>query len=127
MFLKQSLKKLATVWVNAKLVKKKSKVYWHMVFPISSIKMPAFRFITIHAELCGLFPECKGFSYLLVCINRFTRYIAVYSLCNLKTKSVIIGINSFISTFGQMQHLKSKQWSATDLQVASGLSQIFGM
>ena len=55
------------------------------------------------------------FSNLLVCIDRFTRFISVYPLRNLKTESVIIGINSFISTFGQMQHLRVEngvQWTS---------------
>jgi len=93
----------------------KSKVYRHVVSPISSIKMPASRFNTIHADLCGPYPESQGYSYLLVCIDRFTRFISVYPLRNLRTESVIIGMNSFISTFGQMQHLRvdnGVQWTS---------------
>ena len=57
-------------------------------------------------QICvGPFSNVNDFHTLLVCIDRFARFISVYPLRNLKTESVIIGINSFISTFGQMQHL----------------------
>ena len=93
----------------------KSKVYRHVESPNSSIKMPASRFATVHVDLYGLFPESQGFLCLLVFIDRFTRFILVYPLRNLKTESVIIGINSFISTFGHLQHLQVSngvQWTS---------------
>ena len=84
----------------------KTKVYRHVVSPISSIKMPASCFATIHADLCGLFLECQEFSNLLVCIDWFTSFISVSPLHNLKTEFVIIGVNSFINTYGHLQHLR---------------------
>ena len=38
-----------------------SKAYRHVVSLISSIKMLAPHFATIHADLCGPFPKCKNF------------------------------------------------------------------
>ena len=93
-----------------------SKVYRHVVSPIASAKMPDARFDTIHANLCGLFPECQGFSYLLVCIDRFSRFVTAYPLRNAKSESVVLGINSFVSMFGQMRILRvdnGVQWNST--------------
>ena len=93
-----------------------SKVYRHVVSPIASAKMPDARFDTIHADLCGPFPECQGFSYLLVCIDRFSRFVTAYPLRNAKSESVVLGINSFVSMFGQMRILRvdnGVQWNST--------------
>ena len=93
----------------------RTKVVRHVVSPIASAKMPKSRFTTVHADLCGPYPECQGFSYLLVCIDRFTRFVSVYPLRNLRTESAIIGINSHVATFGQMQTLRvdnGVQWTS---------------
>ena len=52
-----------------------SKVYRQVVSPIVSRKMPTARLDTVHAELCGPYPKCQGFFYLLVCIDRFSRFV----------------------------------------------------
>ena len=93
----------------------KTKIFRHVVSPISSAKMPTSRFSTIHADLCGPYPCCQGFSYLLVCIDRFTRFVSAYPLRDIKTESVIIGMNAHIGTFGQMQILRvdnGVQWNS---------------
>ena len=92
----------------------RTKVVRQVVSPISSAKVPKSRFTTAHADLCSPYPECQGFSYLLVCIDRFTRFVSVYLLRNFRTKSAIIGINSHVATFGQMQTLRvdnGVQWT----------------
>ena len=93
----------------------KTKVYRHVISPIAPAKMPATRFSTVHADLCGPYPECQGYSYLLVCVDRFTRFVSAYPLQNIKTESVIVGMNSYLSTFGQMQSLRvdnGVQWTS---------------
>ena len=89
-----------------------TKVVRHVVSPISSAKMPKSRFTT---DLCGPNSEFQVFSYLLACIGRFTRFVSVYPLRNLTTESAIIGINSHVTTFGQMQPLRldnGVQWTS---------------
>ena len=84
----------------------RSKVYRHVVSPIASCKIPTARLDTVHTDLCGPYPECQEFFYLLVYIDRFSRFVTTYSLCNIQTESVIIGMNAYISTFGQMRVLR---------------------
>ena len=91
------------------------KVYRHVVSPIASCKMPTARLETVHADLCVPYPECQGFSYLLVCIDRFSRFVTAYHLRNIQTESVIIGMNAYIRTFGQMRVLRvdnGVQWTS---------------
>ena len=93
-----------------------SKVYRHVISPTASVKMPDDRFDTIHADLCGPFPDCQGFSYLLVCIDRFSRFVTAYPMRNAKSEFVVLGINSFVSMFGQMLILRVNygvQWNST--------------
>ena len=77
--------------------------------------MPTARLDTVHADLCGPYSECQGFSYLLVCIDRFSRFVTAYPLLNIQTESVIIGMNAYMSTFGQTRVLRvdnGVQWTS---------------
>ena len=46
----------------------------HTVTPFSCFSLPETRFDKIHIDLVGPLPSSKGFSYLLTCIDRFTRW-----------------------------------------------------
>ena len=52
--------------VKACISCQRAKISRHIISPLTSCKMPPARLDTIHADLCGLFPECQGFSHLLV-------------------------------------------------------------
>ena len=91
------------------------KVYRHDVSPIVSCKMPTARLNTVHADLCGPCPECQRFSYLLVCIDKFLRFVTAYPLRNIQTESLVIDMNAYIVTFGQMRVLRvdnGVQWTS---------------
>ena len=97
----------------------RSKVYRHVVLPITSGKMITARLDTVHADLCGPYPECQGFSYFLVCIDRFSRFVIAYPPCNIQAELVIIGMNTCISIFGQMRVLRvdnEVQWTSNLLK-----------
>lgn len=53
---------------------KKSKVQRHTRAPLGSFPFPEARFSHIHLDVVGPLPPSKGFSYLLTCIDRFTRW-----------------------------------------------------
>ena len=92
--------------VKACISCKRAKISRHIISPLTSCKMPPARLDTIHANHCGAFPECQGFSHLLVCIDRFSRFIFTFPLQNIRATTVIVGINSFVSIFGQMRTLR---------------------
>ena len=101
--------------VRACTSSQRSKIYRHVVSPIVSCKMSTTRLDTVHADLCGPYPECQEFLYLLVCIDKFSRFVTSYPLRNIQAETVIIGMNAYISIFGQMRVLRvdnGVQWTS---------------
>ena len=49
-------------------------MHQHTVTPLGSFSVPEARFDHVHLDIVGPFPTCKGYSYLLTCVDRFTRW-----------------------------------------------------
>ena len=78
----------------------KAKTARHTVKPIASIPMPNGCFEHLNLDIAGPFPSSKGNSYVLVCIDPFTRWIEAFPMPDMTTASVIQCLNSHIQTFG---------------------------
>ena len=51
----------------------RAKVGRHVISPLTSIAMLTERFNHIQVDICGPFPSSQGFSYLFICVDRYTR------------------------------------------------------
>ena len=61
-------------WTRACLQCQRSKVQRHNTAPLIPFSTPDVRFYRVHLDLVGPFPPSKGYSYLLTCIDCFTRW-----------------------------------------------------
>uniref|UniRef100_L7LZ63 RNA-directed DNA polymerase n=1 Tax=Rhipicephalus pulchellus TaxID=72859 RepID=L7LZ63_RHIPC len=61
-------------WTRECLACQRSKVQRHTVTPLGSFPLPDCRFAHVHVDIVGPLPLCQGQSYLLTCIDRFTRW-----------------------------------------------------
>ena len=52
----------------------RAKIQYHVRSPLSSFPALKAPFQIVHVDLVGLLPSSQGFSYLLTCINHFTRW-----------------------------------------------------
>ena len=59
-------------WARSCLQCQRTKVHQHTVTPLGSFSVPEARFDHVHLDIVGPFPPCKGYSYLLTCVDRFT-------------------------------------------------------
>ncbi|BHF80886.1 hypothetical protein SprV_0702401400 [Sparganum proliferum] len=60
-------------WTRACLGCQRNKVQWHNKAPIGTFPTPDARFSHIHLDIVGPLPLSNGCSYLLTCVDRFTR------------------------------------------------------
>ena len=66
-------------WARSCLQCQRTKVHQHTVTPLATFATPDARFDHVHLDLVGPLPPCKGFSYLLTCVDRFTHWPEAFS------------------------------------------------
>ena len=78
----------------------RSKTTRHVVSAKLPITMPNSRFERINCDIAGPFPPSNGFSYVLLCIDPFTRWIEAFPMPDQTTNSVIQSLNFHMQYFG---------------------------
>ena len=84
-----------------------AKTTRHVVSPVSSIPMPNCRFQRISIDIAGPFPSSRCQSYILVCVDPFTRFVETFPMPDQTTESVIQSLNLHLQYFGAALEIHS--------------------
>ena len=88
-------------WTRTCLQCQRAKIQHHTSTPIGQFPPPDARFAHVHIDLVGPLPPCKGFTYLLTCVDRFTRWPEVIPLTDMTAASVAQAfLSGWIARFG---------------------------
>jgi len=107
-------------WTRSCLQCQCAKVHRHTVTPLAIFNTPDIRFNHVHIDLVGPLPTSHGCTYLLTCVDRFTRWPEAILISNSTADTVAQAfVNGWIARFGmpttiptdQGQQFESALWT----------------
>ena len=114
-------------WAKTCLHCQQSKVQRHTVAPHGTFMTPDSRFDNIHIDIVGPLPPSRGYTYLLTCIDRFTRWPEAIPIFNASAESVAQAfMTTWISQFGIPSTVTTDRGKQFESTLWSNLMQLLG-
>ncbi|GAA55185.1 retrovirus-related Pol polyprotein from transposon 412 [Clonorchis sinensis] len=95
------MQKEIRAWAKQCLDCQKSKIHRHAISPTGVFQLPDSRFRHVHIDLVGPLPPSRGFTHILTCVDRFTRWPMAIPINDTSAENVArTFVDNWIATFG---------------------------
>ncbi|BHF59229.1 hypothetical protein SprV_0100218600 [Sparganum proliferum] len=100
-FVWPAMHKDLNAWTRACIPCQRSKIQRHNKAPIGTFPGPGARFSHVHLDIVGPLPLSNGCSYLLTCVDRFTRWPEAILLPDIAAPAVVKAfLSRWVAIFG---------------------------
>jgi len=115
-------------WTRTCLHCQRAKVQRHCNPSPSPFPTPDARFDVVHIDLVGPLPPSRGYTYLLTCVDRFTRWPEAIPLSNISAETVAQAfLSGWIARFGVPSTLITDRGRQFESQLWHTLMQLLGI
>lgn len=114
-------------WARNCMACQRSKVSRHTKSPLGTYSAPSARFEHVHVDLVGPLPPSKGCTYLLTCIDRFSRWPEAIPIPDITATTVASAfVSSWVARFGIPAKVTSDRGAQFTSALWKALSTLLG-
>ena len=114
-------------WARSCIPCQRAKVHRHVRAPVATWTPPAGRFEEVHIDLVGPLPPSAGQSYLLTCVDRFTRWVEAIPIPDIRTATVANAfVSGWVARFGVPTRVTTDRGSQFESRLWQELSAVLG-
>ena len=114
-------------WSKSCMHCQRSKVHRHTITPLGTFMSPDARFDHEHIDLVGPFPSSNGQSYLLTCIDHFTRWPEAIPIPNMTAETVASAfVCHWVARFGAPSSITTDRGRQFESNLFNALSSLLG-
>ena len=114
-------------WTRACLRCKRTKIQQHKVTPLGTFATPDARFEQIHIDIVGPLPPCRGYSYLLTCVDRFTHWPEAWPMPDITADTIALTfVSGWVARFGVPSSITTDRGRQFESQLWRSLTQLLG-
>ncbi|BHF74979.1 hypothetical protein SprV_0501807100 [Sparganum proliferum] len=106
-FVWPGMNKDVKAWVRSCLSCQRNKVHRHNKSPPGTFPSPDARFSHVHLDVVDPLPPSNGFTHLLTCVDRYTRWAEAIPLPNAQAETIVRAfVSRWVAMFGAHPRLR---------------------
>lgn len=126
-FIWPSINKDCASWVKLCKPCQTSKVTKHISSPYGSFPVSSRRFADVHIDVVGPLSPSEGYSYLLTCVDRYSRWPEAFPISDITSETICrTFFDGWVSRFGSPENIVSDRGRQFTSKLFQDLAKFIG-